>query len=201
MHSLWVVLLLAVCSITVCCAKHSKSKKHQHNHHHNHHAQPESSYCFSDEDLEDKTSEVLNHFVSGKMRWDRYTAVNMVPHLENSESRRKRRRRASQATCPELKTLQKGLTTNERSISPWTYRIDTDESRYPQKLAFAQCLCNYCISSESGIETSALNSVSVKQTMLVLRKKSCPHDAALSTFALEYISVPVACTCSVPRYD
>ncbi|XP_073516037.1 interleukin-17C [Phyllobates terribilis] len=196
MHSLWVVLLVAVCSITVC---YSKPKKHQHNHHHNHHNQLESSYCFSDEDLEGSTSEVLNHFVSGKMRWDRYTAVNMVSHLENSE-RRKRRRRASEGTCPDLKTLEKGLTPNQRSISPWTYRIDTDESRYPQKLAFAHCLCKYCVSSESGIETSALNSVLVKQTMLVLRKKSCPHDSALSTFTLEYISVPVACTCSVPRY-
>ncbi|KAM4017371.1 interleukin-17C [Anomaloglossus baeobatrachus] len=189
MHSLYVVLLLAVCSITLCYAK---AKKHHHNHH---------IHCFSDNELENSPSEVVHHFVSGKMRWDTYTAVNMVRHLEDSERRRKRRKRTPAATCPKLEKLKTGTSLNERSISPWTYRIDTDESRYPQKLAFAQCLCNYCINSESGAETKSLNSVLVKQTMLVLRKKSCPHDSALSTFSLEYISVPVACTCSVPRYD
>ncbi|XP_040294966.1 interleukin-17C-like [Bufo bufo] len=129
------------------------------------------------------------------MHWDRYSAVNLVSKLEKNERRRKRRRRARQPTCPSINTLKKGLALNERSISPWTYRIDTDKSRYPQKLAFAHCLCDNCISSESGKETS---SVLVSQTMLVLRKKRC-LDTPKFTFELEYISVPVACTCSVDR--
>ncbi|KAG9463611.1 interleukin-17C [Eleutherodactylus coqui] len=195
MNSLWVVLLLAVCSIHICNAKHSKSKNHHHGHHN-----PENTYCFSEEDLEDSPSMVVNHFVSSKMHWDRYSAVNMVPRLEEAERRSQRRRRASGDTCPQMNTLEQGKALNERSISPWTYRIDNDESRYPQKLAFAHCLCDHCISSESGRETSSLNSVLVKQTMLILRKRSCPYEATLSTFMLEYISVPVACTCSVPRY-
>ncbi|XP_075693204.1 interleukin-17C [Rhinoderma darwinii] len=135
------------------------------------------------------------------MRWEKYSAVNLVHHLENADKRRKRRKRAQENTCPLMSVLKKGLTPNERSISPWTYRIDTDETRYPQKLAFAHCLCSHCINAESGKESSSLNSVLVSQTMLVLRKKTCPHAPTLSTFALEYISVPVACTCSVPLYD
>ncbi|XP_040264996.1 interleukin-17C [Bufo bufo] len=190
MSTLWVVLLLAVWSINICCAKHAKHRNQNHN--------QDSVYCFSEEELENTPSKVLHHFVSSKMHWERYSAVNLVSTLEENESRRKRRRRTPQPTC-HMSTLKKGHALNERSISPWTYRIDTDESRYPQKLAFAHCLCEHCISSESGKETSSLNSVQVKQTMLVLRKKRC-LDTAKFTFELEYISVPVACTCSVPRY-
>ncbi|XP_056381556.1 interleukin-17C [Hyla sarda] len=194
MQTLWVFLLLSVCSVSVCYAKHKFNKHHPVRHH------PESIYCFSEEELESSPSEVVNHFVSSKMRWDKYSAVNIVNHLESAERRRKRRRRASVDSCPDFMTLESGQAMNERSISPWTYRIDTDETRYPQKLAFAHCLCNHCISSETGQETSSLNSVLVKQMMLVLRKKTCPYEPTLSTFTLEYISVPVACTCSVPRY-
>ncbi|XP_069824696.1 interleukin-17C [Dendropsophus ebraccatus] len=196
MHSLWVIILLAVFSVGVCHAKH-KPKKHPHHHSHRN---PESIYCFSENDLENSPSEVVGHFVSSKMHWDRYPAVNLVNNIEDIERRRKRRKRTPEATCPQYSTLERGQSLNERSISPWTYRIDTDESRYPQKLAYAHCLCNHCISSKTGKESSSLNSVPVSQTMLVLRKKTCPYESTLSTFVLEYISVPVACTCAVPRY-
>ncbi|CAN2390006.1 interleukin-17C, partial [Pristimantis euphronides] len=191
----WAVLLLAVCFINICNAKNVWAKNHRHGNHH-----PDSSHCFSKEELENSPSKVVSHFVGSKMHWNRYSAVELVTKLEETERRRKRRKRAPEVTCPQFTTLQRGEGMNERSISPWNYRIDTDENRYPQKLAFAQCLCNHCIGYKSGKEEANLNSVLVQQTMLVLRKKTCPHNSTLSTFMLEYIKVPVACTCSVPLY-
>lgn len=35
-------------------------------------------------------------------------------------------------------------------------RVDTDENCYPQKLAFAQCLCMGCINANMGHETIGL---------------------------------------------
>lgn len=106
---------MAICSINICNAKH-KYKKLHHNHH------PERIHCFSEEELENSPTEVVNHFVGSKMHWDRNLSVQLVQNLEDTEKRSKRRRRASDATCPEMKTLVKGETLNERSISPWTYR-------------------------------------------------------------------------------
>ncbi|XP_074014295.1 interleukin-17C [Numenius arquata] len=90
---------------------------------------------------------------------------------------------------------------NERSISPWRYRIDEDENRYPRKLAFAECLCSGCVDVKTGRETTSLNSVAIHQTMMVLRRKPCPRPTSpgLVTFEVDYIKVPVGCTCVLPR--
>lgn len=83
--------------------------------------------------------------------------------------------------------------------------VDTDKSRYPQKLAFAECLCRGCISAKTGRETAALNSVPLVQSLLVLRRRPCSRDAAgvptpgAFTFHTEFIRVPVGCTCVLPR--
>lgn len=79
--------------------------------------------------------------------------------------------------------------------------IDKDKDRFPEKLAFAECLCKGCIDSKTGAETSALNSVPVLQSMMVLQRKPCQHSSDSPGFAFEvrYIKVPVACTCALPR--
>lgn len=83
--------------------------------------------------------------------------------------------------------------------------MDTDESRYPQKLAFAECLCRGCISAKTGRETAALNSVPLVQSLLVLRRRPCSQDTmgaptpGAFTFHAEFIRVPVGCTCVLPR--
>lgn len=83
--------------------------------------------------------------------------------------------------------------------------IDTDESRYPQKLAVAECLCKGCISARTGRETAALNSVPLHQSLLVLRRQPCSRDATGTptpgafTFHTESIRVPIGCTCVLPR--
>lgn len=82
-----------------------------------------------------------------------------------------------------------------------THSIDEDENRYPRKLAFAECLCSGCVDVKTGRETTSLNSVAIHQTMMVLRRKPCPRPASpgLVTFEVDYIRVPVGCTCVLPR--
>lgn len=79
--------------------------------------------------------------------------------------------------------------------------IDEDENRYPRKLAFAECLCDGCVDVKTGRETTSLNSVAIHQTMMVLRRKPCPRPSGpgLVTFEVDYIKVPVGCTCVLPR--
>lgn len=83
--------------------------------------------------------------------------------------------------------------------------MDTDESRYPQKLAVAQCLCRGCVNAKTGRETAALSSVPLLQSLLVLRRRPCSRDATglptpgAFSFHTEFIRVPVGCTCVLPR--
>uniref|UniRef100_A0A8C3PMY4 Interleukin 17C n=1 Tax=Calidris pygmaea TaxID=425635 RepID=A0A8C3PMY4_9CHAR len=76
-----------------------------------------------------------------------------------------------------------------------------DENRYPRKLAFAECLCSGCVDVKTGRETTSLNSVAIHQTMMVLRRKPCPRPVGpgFVTFEVDYIKVPVGCTCVLPR--
>uniref|UniRef100_A0A8C6YP68 Interleukin 17C n=1 Tax=Nothoprocta perdicaria TaxID=30464 RepID=A0A8C6YP68_NOTPE len=137
------------------------------------------------------------------LRWEHHAPVQLVPRLERlqREPPRRRRRRHERA-CPALQPRAAlRPETNERSISPWRYRIDEDEDRYPRKLAFAECLCRGCVDVKTGRETTALNSVAIHQTLMVLRRKPCPGAGGHGLFALEvdYIRVPVGCTCVLPR--
>ncbi|XP_029464496.1 interleukin-17C [Rhinatrema bivittatum] len=158
--------------------------------------------CFSPEELQEGSGDVLQHFVGRNLRWDKFSSVTLVEHLEAAQRERGRRQRRHQEQgCPNLQ-LPSGSRAelSQRSISPWRYRIDVDEDRYPQKLAFAQCLCSGCIDARSGKETSSLNSVAVEQTLLVLRRKPCARLPGAFTFEPDYIKVPVGCTCAVPRH-
>lgn len=92
-----------------------------------------------------------------------------------------------------------------RASSVFPGSVDTDENRYPQKLAVAECLCRGCISARTGRETAALNSVPLHQTLLVLRRRPCSLDASgvptpgAFAFHAESIRVPIGCTCVLPR--
>lgn len=92
------------------------------------------------------------------------------------------------------------------SASPlFSCSVDTDENRYPQKLAVAECLCRGCISTRTGRETAALNSVPLHQSLLVLRRRPCSRDTTgvptpgAFEFHVESIQVPIGCTCVLPR--
>ncbi|NWZ74209.1 IL17C protein, partial [Acrocephalus arundinaceus] len=156
--------------------------------------------CYSGAELGDDAPEQL---LGRSLRWDRHVSVQLVPQLERLEAGgAPRLRRHRPHSCPAL-SLRTGLRSepHERSISPWRYRIDEDENRYPRKLAFAECLCSGCVDVKTGWETTSLNSVTIHQTMLVLRRKPCPRPAGpgLVTLEVDYIRVPVGCTCVLPR--
>ncbi|XP_033898048.2 interleukin-17C [Acipenser ruthenus] len=152
-------------------------------------------HCYDDNDLQK-----YKHFV-GKHAWNNYPSFYMVKELEQLESGGKRQRRHTGHSCPNLVASSIQQVTedhNTRSISPWRYTIDVDENRLPMKLAFAECLCSGCIDVRTGRETDAVNSVTVNQTMMVLRRKQC-SDQKTYAFQVEYIKVPVACTCVLPK--
>nr|XP_033799248.1 interleukin-17C [Geotrypetes seraphini] len=190
--SKWLLCALLLAYLGTCQA----SKKHKAE-------DPPHQLCFSQEELQGGSRDILQHFVGKNLRWDRYSSVTLVKHLEalQKESRQRRQKRHQGQGCPNLQIQPSSRSDyNERSISPWRYRIDVDENRYPQKLAFAECLCSGCIDVETGSETSNLNSVPVEQTMMVLRRKPCTHLSGAFTFELDYIKVPVGCTCVLPKY-
>ncbi|NXI34084.1 IL17C protein, partial [Galbula dea] len=160
-------------------------------------------HCYSVSELQD--GEVPPHLLGRSFRWDHYAPVQLVSqleHLQEVSGGHRRPRRHRQRQCPELQ-LRTGLRSepNERSISPWSYRIDEDENRHPRKLAFAECLCSGCVDVKTGRETTSLNSVAIHQNMMVLRRKPCPRPSGhgLVTFEVDYIRVPVGCTCVLPR--
>ncbi|NXO93152.1 IL17C protein, partial [Certhia brachydactyla] len=161
---------------------------------------PSAVRCYSGAELQDESAAQL---LGRRLRWDRHVPVQLVPQLERIEATGARRfQRHRPHSCPAL-SLRTGLRSepHERSISPWRYRIDEDENRYPPKLAFAECLCSGCVDVKTGRETTSLNSVTLYQTMLVLRRKPCPRPAGLGlvTLDVDYIRVPVGCTCVLPR--
>ncbi|KAE8608857.1 hypothetical protein XENTR_v10011634 [Xenopus tropicalis] len=175
----------------------ASTRKHPHRHH-------QHPFCFTNDELEVSFKDIVHQAAGKNMYWDHYQAVHLVKTLEETESRRKRKRRGEPENgCPNLKASTPSgngrSDLGQRSISPWSYRIDFDENRYPQKLAFAQCLCKGCINAETGKDDASLNSVSVEQTMLVLRKTRCSENSSRYMFELDYIKVPVACTCVIPR--
>ncbi|XP_072802033.1 interleukin-17C [Vicugna pacos] len=146
------------------------------------------------------------HLLARAARWEQALPVALVSSLEAAGRRRRHSGPPAGAQCPVLQpeeVLEADL--HQRSISPWRYRVDTDESRYPQKLAFAECLCRGCINAKTGHETASLNSVLLHQSLLVLRRRPCPPAAAgpptpgAFAFHAEFIRVPVGCTCVLPR--
>ncbi|XP_012688020.2 interleukin-17C [Clupea harengus] len=100
------------------------------------------------------------------------------------------------ARCPEFKLQSSSLHISNRSLSPWRYRVDEDKTRFPEKIAVAECLCSGCIIN--GMEDTEYNSVPVMQTMMIVRKKECSEKGQYS-FKTEWKTVPVACTCVMHR--
>uniref|UniRef100_UPI00398F19E2 interleukin-17C-like n=1 Tax=Pristiophorus japonicus TaxID=55135 RepID=UPI00398F19E2 len=135
----------------------------------------------------------LWHKLLGRANMDHFPSVALVTELEQQKHHREK-------DCPDLGFHPSSNSDiNHRSISPWEYRIDYDDNRYPQKLAFAHCLCEGCIDMDNGEEIRSFNSVPVEQTMLVLQRQPCPGRPGQYSFNLKYIKVPVGCTCVRPK--
>ncbi|EPQ05409.1 Interleukin-17C [Myotis brandtii] len=160
--------------------------------------------CYSAEEL--PLGQAPAHLLARAAKWEQTLPVALVSSLEAVGRRRWQERPPAGTQCPVLQpeeVLEADI--HQRSISPWRYRVDTDENRYPQKLAVAECLCRGCISARTGRETAALNSVPLHQSLLVLRRRPCSLDASgvptpgAFAFHAESIRVPIGCTCVLPR--
>ncbi|XP_027528496.1 interleukin-17F-like isoform X2 [Neopelma chrysocephalum] len=81
-----------------------------------------------------------------------------------------------------------------RSLAPWDYRLDKDPNRFPQVIADAQCRLSGCV-SPLGQEDRSLNSVPIKQEILVLRRE---QQGCRPTYRLEKKVITVGCTCVTP---
>ncbi|KAJ7399303.1 Interleukin-17F [Pitangus sulphuratus] len=81
-----------------------------------------------------------------------------------------------------------------RSLAPWDYRLDEDPNRFPQVIAEAQCRLSGCV-SPLGQEDHSLNSVPIKQEILVLRRE---QQGCRPTYRLEKKLITVGCTCVTP---
>ncbi|XP_070255025.1 interleukin-17C [Myotis yumanensis] len=160
--------------------------------------------CYSAEEL--PLGQAPAHLLARAAKWEQTLPVALVSSLEAVGRRRWQERSPAGTQCPVLQpeeVLEADI--HQRSISPWRYRVDTDENRYPQKLAVAECLCRGCINARTGRETAALNSVPLHQSLLVLRRRPCSLDASgvptpgAFAFHAESIRVPIGCTCVLPR--
>ncbi|NXY24350.1 IL17F protein, partial [Atrichornis clamosus] len=81
-----------------------------------------------------------------------------------------------------------------RSLAPWDYRLDEDPNRFPRVIADAQCRLSGCV-GPLGQEDHGLNSVPIKQEILVLRRE---QRGCLPSYRLEKRVVTVGCTCVTP---
>ncbi|NWV07114.1 IL17F protein, partial [Ptilonorhynchus violaceus] len=81
-----------------------------------------------------------------------------------------------------------------RSLAPWDYRLDEDPNRFPRVIADAQCRLSGCV-SPLGQEDHGLNSVPIKQEILVLRRE---QRGCVPSYRLEKRLVTVGCTCVTP---
>ncbi|XP_064226012.1 interleukin-17C [Aotus nancymaae] len=189
--------LLFLTWLHTCLAHHNPSLRgHLHTH--------GTPRCYSAEEL--PLGQAPPHLLARGAKWGQALPVALVSSLEAAGHRRKYEGSSAATQCPVLRPEELlEADTHQRSISPWRYRVDTDGDRYPQKLAFAECLCGGCIDARTGRETAALNSVHLLQSLLVLRRQPCsihgvgPPTPGAFAFHAEFIRVPVGCTCVLPR--
>ena len=78
-----------------------------------------------------------------------------------------------------------------------SYRIDEREDRIPAKILVAECLYEGCIVNKH--EDKTYNSVPVLATITVLQKTVCPGNPRHYLVTVDSVTIPVACTCVVPR--
>ncbi|KAF3686784.1 Interleukin-17C [Channa argus] len=136
--------------------------------------------CISETEVKNRTDKFL------RKGWDR---------LRNSQLRQPAP--PDTRKCAQIAKEMYG-NVNNRSLSPWKYELNLNDSRYPQIIYFAKCLCEGCIIN--GREDKTYNSVLVFVQLVVMEKTACRTDPKTYEVKRNAIDVPVACTCVVPKY-
>ncbi|XP_066540558.1 interleukin-17C [Hoplias malabaricus] len=104
---------------------------------------------------------------------------------------------ATELSCSEFSRTDFSSELRNRSLSPWRIVTHTDTSMIPQTYDVAECLCSGCIIN--GEENTDYNSVPVTRSVLFLKKVPCTTDPQKYSLDYEYKTLPVACTCVVPK--
>ncbi|XP_068597543.1 interleukin-17C-like [Brachionichthys hirsutus] len=117
--------------------------------------------------------------------WDKLALVKYPPPPRDAR------------TCAQL-AQEMSSSLNSRAVSPWKYSINRDVDRIPHEIAFAECICQGCIINQH--EDLKYNSVPVFAPLMVLKKTRCGNDPSKYEVKNDFINVPLACTCVVPKY-
>ncbi|XP_075061449.1 interleukin-17B [Mixophyes fleayi] len=93
---------------------------------------------------------------------------------------------------------------NRRSLSPWTYSINHDETRIPADIPEARCLCSGCINPFTMQEDLSMSSIPI-YSKIPVRRRLCESNSPVlrgrrrKKCHKEYITVmeniAVGCTC------
>ncbi|CAM9487751.1 unnamed protein product [Lampetra planeri] len=98
-------------------------------------------------------------------------------------------------SCPSGATGGKGKDIKDRSVSPWSFTVNQDSSRYPRRIKEAYCLCDGCLLGHDGQEERSVMSKPFFTSIMVLRRtKRCHHGRYVYKPDLETIAL--FCTCS-----
>nr|XP_015200049.1 PREDICTED: interleukin-17A-like [Lepisosteus oculatus] len=129
-----------------------------------------------------------------------------------AEAGRNQKTQEKKKRCPKpkngiilLKEGQKKKTTadnnrgdiNNRSLAPWTWRSDYNETRIPDTIWEAVCTSRYCTNTTGHLDEN-YNSRAIKQEILVLKlhsaKQNCPP-----VYQVVKQTVSIGCTCVHPH--
>ncbi|TRY99835.1 hypothetical protein DNTS_014889, partial [Danionella cerebrum] len=132
-----------------------------------------------------------------------------VLSLDAARSEKKSRRKGNQTRGHKIKRNLLCLTPDptlnlqiiespspERSLSPWTYKTSSDNSRIPSNIPEAQCKTKGCLTA-NGEEDLSLESKPIYYQINVLRKIKS-KNARHYSLKLETKLVSVGCTCVSP---
>ncbi|XP_032834850.2 uncharacterized protein LOC116957042 [Petromyzon marinus] len=199
--------------LLVVVAQCSRKSNHHHRHHHQHHHQQSASAASSSAGQWEAadggrhvgpdglwTGPECQADVPDEVLLKRLYLPHSVRELLESANDLEAASSAASAPaldCPRWSPeLLKSSLLRDRSLSPWTYRMNEDPSRVPARLPEAQCLCPGCVDASRQRHDLAWASVPVTAAAGVLRRVPC----ALGRVALVpgWVHVAVACTCAAP---
>uniref|UniRef100_A0A8D0D432 Interleukin 17a/f1 n=1 Tax=Sander lucioperca TaxID=283035 RepID=A0A8D0D432_SANLU len=99
-----------------------------------------------------------------------------------------------------LVTIKTVRPLHNASISPWTYNVSHDDTRFPRVLSEARCLLRGCRNSEGHEDLNLESRPIMHQVLLLRRVKSTEAGGAGHGYhyRLESRLIAVGCTCVKP---
>ncbi|XP_039592313.1 interleukin-17C-like isoform X1 [Polypterus senegalus] len=104
----------------------------------------------------------------------------------------------SDRTCPKWSpSMLASSNIENRSLSPWGYRINRQAGRFPETIMEAHCLCPGCLDLKRQTFTMDYVSVPITRKESVYYIEQCKNGKFRYNQA--WIEVAVGCTCAAPR--